>query len=233
MNTLEDLNKIAEQKNEARNAAYRRLQHFINHTFNSFIPSSLAPYVKVINGCAEHVEIGVSLPNAERGYSFDLYFYESWGEKKKRTLKMNFGCFGSFSLDDIAAMKYCEALGCFATNLAAIENKLLASDDGKKAFTEYENARDDALRANNNVQALENEIAENARQAKMQEIEKRLVVGAKLRVGTHWNGSPAYDEIVRVTNKLIFFKNDYGTSTKKSYAIDKILNKKWEFAEVE
>ena len=78
-----------------------------------------------------------------------------------------------------------------------------------------------------------NEIAENAHQAKVQEIEKRLVVGAKLRVGKNWDGSPTYDEIVRVTNKLIFLKNHYGTSTKKSYAIDKILNKKWEFAEVE
>lgn len=231
MNTLEDLNKIAKQKNDARTAAYRRLQHFINHTFNSFIPSSLAPYVKVINGCAEHVEIGVSLPNVERGHSFDMYFYKPWDEKK-RTLKMNFGCFGSFSPDDIAAVKYCEVLGYFAANLAAIENELLVSDEGKKAFAEYENARDDAWRANNNVKTLENEIAENARQTKMQEIEKRLVVGAMLRVGTHWNGSPAYDEIVRVTNKLIFFKNDYGTSTKKSYAIDKILNKKWEFASV-
>ena len=232
MNTLEDLNKIAEQKNVVRKAAYLHLKDFINHTFTSFIPSHLAPYVTVINASDEHVEIGVSLPNVERGHSFDMYFYTPWGEKK-RTLKMNFGCFGSFSQDDIVAVKYCEALSCFAANLATIENKLLASDEGKKAFAEYKNARDDAWRAAENVKTLENEIAENARQAKVQEIEKQFVVGAKLRVGINWNNSPAYDEIVRVTNKLIFFKNDYGTSTKKSYAIDQILNKKWEFAEVE
>ena len=181
MNTLEDLNKIAEQKNEVRKAAYLRLKDFINHTFTSFIPSHLAPYAKVIHAGEEHVEIGVSLPNVDRGHSFDIYFYESWGEKK-RTLKMNFGYFGSFSPDDIVAVKYCEALGWFAANFAAIENKLLASDEGKKAFAEYENARNDAWRANNNVKALENEIAENARQAKMQEIEKQFVVGAKLPV---------------------------------------------------
>ena len=54
-------------------------------------------------------------------------------------------------------------------------------------------------------------------------IESQLIVGAKLRIGTTWENEPIYDVIEKTTNKLIYLKNDYGSSTKKAKAIDNLL----------
>lgn len=234
MSKLDELNEVAMQKIAIRNEKYVALKQHIESVVKSFIPSSLASYAEVFNITDEHVEIGVTLHTAEgksKGHSFDLYFHRPWGrENESRKLEMNFGCFGSFGSDDTLAIMYCQMLNAIATSLADIQNKLLFSDEGKKAFSEYKSADHDAWKARDEVKKLLDEQKAKEHEAKKEEVLRKIAVGTKILCGKRYNGDPVIYEIEHVTSKNILFKEDYGKRTKKEVLIDNLVRGDWKFA---
>ena len=235
MSKLDELNEVAMQKIAIQKEKHAALKQHIESTVKSFIPSSLASYAEVFNITDEHAEIGVKLHTTEgksKGHSFDLYFHRPWGrEHDSCKLEMNFGCFGSFDFHDDLAIMYCQMLNAIASNLAVIEPKLLFSDEGKKAFGEYETANHDAWKARDEVKQLLDEQKAKEHEAKKEEVLRKIAVGTKILRGKRYNGDPVIYEIEHVTSKNILFKEDYGKRTKKEVLVDNLVRGDWKFAE--
>lgn len=171
-------------------------------------------------------EIEVEIPGKTYGHFMNLYF-DDWHDEdstKKREVKLNVGTFGSFSTSMKPEVNFYIVAGAIAKNLSKLQEKFDSID-----FESYRIARQNYNRARN-------ELEKHDRDQKMAErlqlehcIEAKLVPGTKLRVGSTWKNEPIYDVIERATNKLIFLKSNYGRQTKKTEAINMILNKQWEF----
>lgn len=164
-----------------------------------------------------HAEVSIGCDDKNYGHSIDIYFY-------KRKVELNTCCFGSISANDQSKINYLIAAGALAANIKSLQEKFDAIDEDayNKTYYAYSKAQWELERFD--YEAMDAELKRKAN-----EIEAKLVVGAKLRVGTDYYGKEKVDEIVRVTNKLIFLKDDYGSSTKKARAVENILGKHWEF----
>lgn len=137
---------------------------------------------------------------------------------------MNVGTFGSFSANMKPEVNFYIVAGAIAKNLSKLQEKFDAID-----FESYRIARNNYSRAKNELEKYDRDQKMAERLQSEHDIEAKLVPGTKLRVGTTWKNEPIYDVIERSTSKLIFLKNDYGRKTKKTEAINMILNNQWEF----
>lgn len=178
----------------------------------------------VINHSIEQVSIAV--PSEKRAYGIELgvYFYEDY-PNKKRTVMLNACTFGSFSATMKPEINYYVVVGALASKLQFIQDKIDAID-----FDTLRNLEHTMYHAQHELEAFDRAIKDAEEKKHRDIIESQLIVGAKLRIGTTWKNEPIYDVIEKTTNKLIYLKNDYGSSTKKVKAIDNIINKKWEIA---
>ena len=175
-----------------------------------------------INDSIEHVAI--SVPSEKRAYGIELgvYFYEDY-PNKKRTVMLNACTVGSFSAIMKPEINYYVVVGALASKLQFIQDKIDAID-----FDTLRNLEHTMYHAQHELEAFDRAIKDAEEKKRRDLIESQLIVGAKLRIGTRWNNEPIYDVIEKTTNKLIYLKNDYGSSTKKVKAIDNIISKKWE-----
>lgn len=227
------LNAEIEKQSAAANAAYSALMSHIDNTLTKWVNKSGIEGAFYRQGSHSHAEIGVKTTD-ENGkthwHDFDLYFDEEWPEHTY-SLKVNFGCFGSFAKEDVLCVRYCALLGFFTANLAEIENELLFTPEAKALFKANNEISRALWKLADQKRAYEADIKRAEDEARRKAIEAKLVVGAELRVGFTWDKKPVYDEIERVTNKLIFLKKNYGSSTKKEKAIQMISDKRWEFVD--
>ena len=175
-------------------------------------------------GCSAEIE--VEIPGKTYGHSMNLYFFDSWHDEisLKREVKLNVGTFGSFSASMKPEVNFYIVAGAIAKNLSKLQEKFDAID-----FESYRIARNNYSRAKNELEKYDRDQKMAERLQSEHDIEAKLVPGTKLRVGTTWKNEPIYDVIERSTSKLIFLKNDYGRQTKKTEAINMILNNHWEF----
>ena len=175
-------------------------------------------------GCSAEIE--VEIPGKMYGHSMNLYFFDSWHDEisPKREVKLNVGTFGSFSASMKPEVNFYIVAGAIAKNLSKLQEKFDAID-----FESYRIARNNYNRAKNELEKYDRDQKMAERLQRGHDIEAKLVAGTKLRVGTTWKNEPIYDVIERSTSKLIFLKNDYGRQTKKTEAINMILNNHWEF----
>ena len=175
-------------------------------------------------GCSAEIE--VEIPGKMYGHSMNLYFFDSWHDEisPKREVKLNVGTFGSFSASMKPEVNFYIVAGAIAKNLSKLQEKFDAID-----FEPYRIARNNYSKAKNELEKYDRDQKMAERLQSEHDIEAKLVPGTKLRVGTTWKNEPIYDVIERSTSKLIFLKNDYGRQTKKTEAINMILNNHWEF----
>ena len=175
-------------------------------------------------GCSAEIE--VEIPGKMYGHSMNLYFFDSWHDEisPKREVKLNVGTFGSFSASMKPEVSFYIVAGAIAKNLSKLQEKFDAID-----FEPYRIARNNYSKAKNELEKYDRDQKMAERLQSEHDIEAKLVPGTKLRVGTTWKNEPIYDVIERATSKLIFLKNDYGRQTKKTEAINMILNNYWEF----
>ena len=212
-------------KNEVRTKAYNALVAHIKNVLEANIDSKVAEVSRSTDSMAE-----ITIKNDKHHHSFELYYDQSFGEKSRK-LKLNFGCFGSFSSDDACAVHYCEVLGHVAGILSHLEEYLLKSPKAKMLFDAYDNARREAWKARHALEDAQCEERKRADELKKAEIPSKIVVGAKVvvRKKSRWNDETV-KTIAHITEKNILFKEDYGKRTKKDELIANILSNKWEIA---
>ena len=212
-------------KNEVRAKAYNALVAYIRNLLEANIDRKFAEVSRVTDSTAV-----ITIKNDKCHRSFELYYDRPFSEKSRK-LKLNFGCFGSFSSDDACAVHYCEVLGHVAGILSFLEEYLLKIPKAKALFDAYDNARREACHARYALKDAQLEERKHADEIKKAEIASKIAVGAKVVVSkkSRWN-----NEIVKtighITEKNILFKEDYGKRTKKDELIANILSNKWEIA---
>ena len=212
-------------KNEVNTKAYNALVAHIKNLLEANIDTKVAEVSRATDSMAE-----ITIKNDKCHHSFELYYDQSFGEKSRK-LKLNFGCFGSFSSDDACAVHYCEVLGHVAGILSFLEEYLLKIPKAKALFDAYDNARREACHARYALKDAQLEERKHADEIKKAEIASKIAVGVKVvvRKKSQW-----HDETVKtishVTEKNILFKEDYGKRTKKDEFIANILSNKWEIA---
>ena len=212
-------------KNEVRAKAYDALVAHIRNVLEANIDTKVAEVSRATDSMAE-----ITIKNDKRHHSFDLYYDKSFGEKSRK-LKLNFGCFGSFSSDDACAVHYCEVLGHVAGILSFLEEYLLKIPKAKMLFDAYDNACSEAWKARHALEDAQREERKHADELKKAEIASKIVVGAKVVVckKSQWHGETV-KTIKHITEKNILFKEDYGKRTKKDELIENILSNNWEIA---
>ena len=211
-------------KNEVHAKAYDALVAYIKNLLEANIDRKVAEVSHVTDSMAE-----ITIKNDNCRHSFELYYDRSFGGEKSRKLKLNFGCFGSFSSDDACAVHYCEVLGHVAGILGFLEEYLLKIPKAKALFDAYDTAQREMWRANNDLKDAQREERKHADELKKSEIASKIVVGAKVVVckKSQWHGETV-KTISHVTEKNILFKEDYGKRTKKDELIANIFSDKWE-----
>ena len=212
-------------KNEVRAKAYDAIVAHVRNVLEANIDSKVAEVSRATDSMAE-----ITIKNDKHHHSFELYYDRSFGEKSRK-LKLNFGCFGSFSSDDACAVHYCEVLGHVAGTLDFLEKHLLKSPKAKALFDAYDNGRREEWNARRALEDAQREERKHADELKKAEIASKIVVGAKVvvRKKSQWHGETV-KTIEHITEKNILFKEDYGKRTKKDELIANILSNKWEIA---
>ena len=222
---IEELEKIADEKNSIYFEKTKALEQHIERVLMGNIPFELAPFIKLY-GNTSSAQVEVKLPNEKRGHMFDLYYHPSFG-KKPRRLEMNFGCFGSFKADDETEIIYCKVLGFFASHLAELEQKLIFSDEGKKAFAEYDQASSENYRANEDVKNAKWQQKKAEDEIKKDEILNELAIGTHIKIDVR-RCNTVVKTIGNITTKNVMFKEDYGKRTKKDELLAKLVNGDWQ-----
>ena len=212
-------------KNEVNTKAYNALVAYIKNLLEANIDTKVAEVSRVTDSMAE-----IKIKADKHSHSFEIYYHQSFGEKSRR-LKLNFGCFGSFSSDDACAVHYCEVLGHVAGILSHLEEYLLKIPKAKALFDAYDTAHREMWRANNALKEAQREERKHADELKKAKIASKIVVGAKVVVckKSQWHGETV-KTIGHVTEKNVLFKEDYGKRTKKDELIANIFSNKWEIA---
>ena len=212
-------------KNEVCSKAYNALVAHIKNVLGANIDTKVAEVSRATDSTAE-----ITIKNDKCHHSFELYYDQSFGEKSRK-LKLNFGCFGSFSSDDACAVHYCEVLGHVAGILSFLEEYLLKIPKAKALFDAYDTAHREMWRANNALKDAQREERKHTDELKKAKIASKIVVGAKVVVckKSQWHGETV-KTIGHVTEKNVLFKEDYGKRTKKDELIANIFSNKWEIA---
>ena len=210
-------------KNEVRAKAYDAVVAYIRNLLEANIDRKIAEVSRVTDSTAV-----ITIKNDTCHHSFELYYDQFFGEKSRK-LKLNFGCFGSFSSDDACAVHYCEVLGHVAGNLSFLEEYMLKIPKAKMLFDAYDNGRSEAWEARHALEDAQREERKHADELKKAEIASKIVVGAKVVVckKSQWHGETV-KTIGHVTDKNVLFNEDYGKRTKKDELIANIFSDKWE-----
>lgn len=212
-------------KNEVRAKAYDALVAHVKSVLEANIDTKVAEVSRVTDSMAE-----ITIKDDKHCHDFEIYYHKRYGNES-RELELNFGCFGSFSSDDVCAVHYCEVLGRVAGILGFLEEHLLKSPKAKALFDAYDSVSSEVWNAQHALEDAQREERNRINEIKKAEIASKIVVGAKVivRKKSDWRSEIA-KTIEHITGKNVLFKEDYGKRTKKDELIANILSNKWEFA---
>ena len=212
-------------KNEIRLKAYDALVAHIKNVLEANIDTKVAEVSRATDSMAE-----IKIKDDKHYHDFEIYYHKGFGHDTRK-LELNFGCFGSFSSDDVCAVHYCEVLGHVAGILGFLEEHLLKIPKAKALFDAYDNASSEVWNAQRALEDAQREERNRINEIKKAEIASKIVVGAKVivRKKSQWFNEIA-KTIEHITEKNVFFKENYGKRTKKDELIANILSNKWEFA---
>ena len=155
--------------------------------------------------------------DGERLHDIDICFRRDWLDKEgtPRVFEVNTCCFGAVKAGDKRSVAYCVLMGYFATHLQEIQDALNAIPE----WEVYDRSRRVYYISRNEAEAFERKMADEAKAARLAEVEKRLVVGAvvateKVRRYDCEKHQSIYTgvstmEVEKVTAKLVFFKDSY------------------------
>ena len=222
--SLEDAKNEYNAKNEIRREHSKNLHEYLMSVLEKNISKD---GVKNMS-CDEHSAC-IDIAN----HSIDLSFNFEYGgpHPKKRILKLNFGCFGSFRANDNDEVKYCEVLGHVAGILNVLEQQMLNCDEAKKIWDGYDTASSEAWTAQNIVRRIDDEIKRIEAEEKKESILKKIAAGCHVMVARATSyRSPIVKTIEHITAKNVFFKEDYGKRTKIDELVENLLNGKWMIA---
>lgn len=229
MNANEQLEKInaAKERYSTASAACKKAYDKLIAHLKSVIEKNIdTTKVKVSNIHAD----GATLVVIGSNHDISLYFYKPYNNEKRK-LEINFGCFGSFSKDDVHAVTYCETLGHVARIMNVLEHELLFSDESKKLFEEHDALARAANDIRYEIERLERELDDYDRTLRENEISQSIKEGLKIvvRQATHWHNE-VVKTIDHVMPKTIIFVEDYGRRTSKDEVIRNLLSRKWSIA---
>lgn len=209
-------------KNEAD-----KLHSLIKEKLNeTLVEAGIDKIAKLRYDYGDSAEVEVEIPGKTYGHRMNIYFHREWFKDcKKRKVTLNVGTFGSFDSTMEPEVNFYIVAGALAKNLSKLQEKFDAID-----FGPYETAKWNFGKACNELEKFDSDVKNEELNKKIAGIESKFIVGAKIRIGKNYKDEPIYDEIAKVTNKLIWLKNGYGRQIKKTEAVDKILKKYWEFA---
>lgn len=212
-------------KNEVRAKAYDALVAHVKNVLEANIDTKVAEVSRATDSMAE-----IKIKDDKHCRDFNIYYHKVFGNETRK-LELNFGCFGSFSSDDVCAVHYCEVLGHVAGILSVLEEPLLKCPKAKALFDAYDNASSEVWNAQHALEDAQREERNRINEIKKAEIASKIVVGAKVivRKKSDWRDEIA-KTIEHITEKNVLFKEDYGKRTKKDELIVNILSNKWEFA---
>ena len=212
-------------KDEVRAKAYDALVAHIKNVLEANIDNKVAEVSRATDSMAE-----ITIKGDKHCHDFEIYYHKSFGNESRK-LELNFGCFGSFSSDDVCAVHYCEVLGHVAGILGFLEEHLLKIPKAKALFDAYDNASSEVWNVRHALEDAQREERNRINEIKKAEIASKIVIGAKVRVRkkSDWRSEIA-KTIEHITGKNVLFKEDYGKRTKKDELIANILSNKWEFA---
>lgn len=156
--------------------------------------------------------------DGERLHDIDICFRRGWGaedENEPRAFSVSTCCFGSVTTDNKVGIAYCVLVGYLAAHLQEIQDALNAIPE----WEVYDRSRRVYYISRNEAEAFERKMADEAKAARLAEVEKRLVVGAvvateKIRrydIKKHQSFYIGVKTMVieKVTAKLVFFKSEY------------------------
>ena len=223
-----DINELRielEEKQKIHANAYNALKDHIKNVLEANIDTKVAEVSRATDSMAN-----IKIKDDKHYHDFEIYYHKGFGHETRK-LELNFGCFGSFSSDDVCAVHYCEVLGHVAGILGFLEEHLLKSPKAKALFDAYDNASSEVWNAQHALEDAQREEHNRINEIKKAEIASKIVVGAKVivRKKSDWH-SEIVKIIEHITGKNVLFKEDYGTRTKKDELMNNILNGKWEFA---
>lgn len=212
-------------KDEVRAKAYDALVAHIKNVLEANIDNKVAEVSRATDSMAE-----ITIKGDKHCHDFEIYYHKSFGNESRK-LELNFGCFGSFSSDDVCAVHYCEVLGHVAGILGFLEEHLLKIPKAKALFDAYDNASSEVWNVRHALEDAQREERNRINEIKKAEIASKIVIGAKVvvRKKSDWRSEIA-KTIEHITGKNVLFKEDYGKRTKKDELIANILSNKWEFA---
>lgn len=149
-----------------------------------------------------HTYCVIPRPNSDFGHDFDIYYDKDW-DGGARKVRLNVGTFGSFNYTETSKVAYYVVVGQLASNLEKIQAEFDKLD--WKTFDELQHAK---WSAHHKLEAFENEIRRAEEQKRKQEIESKLIPGAKIKtsVGYSHYSHDIYYEIDHVTPKRVYFK---------------------------
>lgn len=211
-------------KNEVRLKTYDALVAHIKNVLEANIDTKVAEVSRATDSMAE-----IKIKDDKHYHDFQIYYHRRYGNETRK-LELNFGCFGSFSSDDVGAVHYCEVLGHVAGILGFLEEYLLKIPKAKALFDAYDKASSEVWNAQHALEDAQREECNRINEIKKVEIASKIVVGTKVIVSkkSDWRGE-IVKTIERITGKNVLFKEDYGKRTKKDELIANILSNKWEF----
>lgn len=181
--------------------------------------------------------------DGDRLVSIDLYYrHDTWEDRrngKPRILAFSTCGFGTVKAGDTKGVAYCLLLGYLAAHLKEMEDAINAIPEWaayERALEIYNVSRDEA----GDFAAL---LKEEAHAAALAKVEERLVVGAEVA----FSYDVMYDfdrhvdvvkgvhtrKVEKVTNKLVFFENEYKQYKKADVLADLVRgldNHGWSFA---
>ena len=162
-------------KNEVRLKAYDALVAHIKNVLEANIDREVTEVSRATDSMAE-----IKIKDDTHHRSFEIYYHKRFGNESRK-LELNFGCFGSFSSDDVYAVHYCEVLGHIAGILNFLEEYLLKSPKAKALFDAYDNASSEVWNAQHALEDAKNAV--KTAEQKIKDIDKMEVDLTKVPKG--------------------------------------------------
>lgn len=232
---IDELKDNLKNSVNAYNESYANLKKHITDVLEHYIMElGMKDYAFVRSVTDNNAEIVVGKENNRDGYSIDLTYYYRY-QNRLPHVRMNYWSFGSFDFTEKDKIDYMIALGKVAENLKNIEKDI--SDYDWKSYCSLLDKKesDDSL-----VARYKNIILRNERKEKEANILSKMKEGSKIIVDVRnrYEGEKIvrYDVIKtigRITAKNIMFEEDYGSRTKKDYALGQLILGNWKLKEKE
>ena len=219
---LANLEAACEMRRAELMEIYKPLSVAVTEVLDKAIASSGSTKYRVITddkGILRDLEV-ISIDgrdDSDRLVSIDAYFRRDWcaDESKPRQFAFQTCGFGTVKAGDTKGVAYCLLVGYLAAHVQEIQDALNAIPE----WADYDRALAAYRVTCREAEEFSRKMKEDAKNAAIAEVEKRLVVGAvvatqKVRKYDFDKSQSFYTgvstmEVERVTAKLVFFKDAY------------------------